>query len=261
LREIGVANSGAKHPYKSICLVAAPESSTLKALKVRADECGPCRRRDFRQLLGHLWTQLKELLVSGPHRVAHAAAEGLGAVGATIAFAGGAVVTAAADAPPTPKPRTPPSQRGRGRGRNRGGRTSDSAGSARGGTPQRRQPDQAIAGSVLFDWATALLIQGGPPAAEDRAKALKALASALQVASAQRRSEFAARMLRAVHQMVEHPATAVGHLPAYIALMQECVGAAKPQHVGALLPDVLDVFVAWALDPATPADVRYGLLS
>jgi hypothetical protein len=178
-------------------------------------------------------------MFSGSQRVGVATAECLGAMGASILACDGATL---------PHPDNPERKKPQ-----RDGRGAPAKGSLRGPT---------YAGLVLPTWAEALLsgtesIYTGAQLSEDQHKLVLRCVKAFLVHCGKEVLPLASmRVARMCQRLLDANQTEARHLQGYLELMKAASAGWNAHEVAQMLPDMLDVLLGWAVDPATPHACR-----
>ena len=225
--------------------------------QLRASLSALPRKQDHKLPLGHLWQVLPPLLCSNFPRISSAAADTLATLGAAIYVATGALVPPAAPAADRGAAAPP-----RGRGARRKGRP-DAAANAQTAANWPDGDGEPVPATAVVTWAEGVLAGGpgpgpdGAPASEDeRARVHTVLTGLVSEGVGAARPALAGHVLRSVQRLLEASATTAAQLPAYLEVLLAAVQAAPPVDTGRLLPDLVDVFLGWALDPACSQPAR-----
>eukprot|EP00892_Ulva_mutabilis_P006372 jgi/Ulvmu1/4106/UM019_0085.1 len=203
-------------------------------------------KKHARSLLGYLWTQVPRLLFAESERVSQAAAICTGALGAAIYHSQGAT------APQRSKPDSKRPQRGR-KSSSVGGQSHRSTGTS---------ASIQLPPTILITWAEGLL--KGQPCPQtgytvldgQRPLVLQALNHCLQNCPAELQPAVALHVMKAMQTLLDSAVTDTRHLPGYLELMHDAVRLAHAADVGKLLPDMIDVFLGWAVDPTSTQACR-----
>lgn len=234
---------------------------------------------------------MQPLIFATQPRIAAAAATCLGALGIAIFTADGAILPVAPLSPSQNPNATPDKQAGKGRGqrRRRGRRggahvsaADDAGGAASPDTPQKPASSagsaapspssartQAVPATHAVSWVVSQLAErvasagtAGPtkPAAPSDAQRqlLLVLTSMVQPEKVAPNAALAACVLRAMHRLLDSDTTTAAQLPALLDVMLAAMQAAAAAEAGKVLPDILDVFLGWALDAGCGQQSRCG---
>jgi hypothetical protein len=149
-------------------------------------------------------------------------------------------------------------------------RVPRSAGSprpGRGGSPRSRADGttEHVPAGAMLAWAIGVLT-GGPCSHTNevtsghRELVLSAVCGMVAPDVGTVRTRLAVHVLHAFHRLMDAFATTAEQLPGYLETMHCVVEACNPSDVGRLLPDIVDVFLGWALDAECSQDSRCGWL-
>lgn len=92
---------------------------------------------------------------------------------------------------------------------------------------------------------------GKPLTAAQHELLLSAVTAFLSSVHTSLRAQAARHVLVMSQRLLDSDKTTAVQLGGYFDLMQAAVAACQPSLVGPLLPDALDLFLGWALDPST----------
>lgn len=205
-----------------------------------------CRKKHARSLLGYLWNQVPKLLLTESERVAEAAATCIGVLGAAIYHSQGASIQQRS------KSESTRSQRGR--------KVSS------GPSPSHRPIGLTqLPSAILITWAEGLLRrQAHPEVAQgisdgQRALVLQALQTFLHSCPADLQPSAALHITKTIQALLDSAMTDTSHLDGYLELMLDAVRFMHDADIGKLLPDMLDLFLGWAVDPSSTQASRCGL--
>ena len=128
---------------------------------------------------------------------------------------------------------------------------------AQAATAPRRLPPLAV-----LTWACALLTgkpcshSGTPATAAERELLLIVLNGHVSADAGAAKARIAPPLLRALQRVLDADATNAAHLPGLLDAMHAAVEACTPGEAGAVLPDIVDVFLGWALDAECSQEAR-----
>lgn len=198
-------------------------------------------------MLGYLWSEVPKLLFVESERVAQAASKCVGALGAAIFHNQGASIP----------------QRGKPENKQRGGRKTGT-----GAVPPHRSGGQAASiqlhATVLLEWATGVLKgESGPHTRhaisdDQRTWVLQALQRFMQCCPAELQPTAALQVMKTIQALLDAPSTAARDLSAYLEVLSEAIRFMRAVDIGTLLPDMIDVFLGWAVDPTSTQPCRCG---
>lgn len=213
------------------------------------NELQECRKKHSRSLLGHLWGEIPKMLFMESERVAQAASICVGALGAAIYHSQGATIQ----------------QRGKSEGKRpqRGGRES-----AAGPGASHRSGGPAVStqlhSTVLLEWAEGIL--KGQPCRHARYKVtdsqhplvLRAIQQFMHCCPAELQPSAALQVTKTIQSLLDSPSTDASHLHAYLEVLLDAIQLMRADETGALLPDIIDVFLGWSVDPSSTQPCRCG---
>jgi hypothetical protein len=209
------------------------------------------RRRPLsKALLGFLWQKIPRLLFSSSERVHRASCACLGALGAAIYSARRAVFVSDPGAKPVRKRAQ------------RGARRAVHSFSERDASAQTAPSTINITPLILLEWAEGLL-SGGKCAftgesltPDERIRVLQSVQAMTVIARPEVEAELSAHVMHFLQNLLDAEVTAICDLAEILNIMLATIVRCKPQAVGKLLPDIVDVFLGWALDPKCSQPLR-----
>ena len=194
-----------------------------------------------------MWKEVPKLLFVGSQRVGWAAAECTGAIGAAILSCQGATL---------PEER----QERDNKKSQRGGRRSAAS------APVKRQTDTSTSYPpfALIRWCESLLkgeectYTGAVVSASERELVLRCMRAFLRHCGSELLPKASIHTVRALLKLLDSPHTHVSYVSAMLDLLREALAGCKPQEGAQVLPDLLDVLLGWAVDPAADQSTRYA---
>lgn len=196
-----------------------------------------------------MWSEFPRLIFAESERVAKAASECLGALGAAIYHSQGATI------PQRGKPDAKRPQRG---GRKPG------PGSGPSQRPGMQNGPTQLHAAILLEWATGILNGESPlpkravMSGTQYTLVMQALQHFVQCCPAELRSSAAFKVMKTIQALLDAPSTKSGHLLSYLEVLLDVAPHAHPTDTGMLLPDMIDVFLGWAVDPSSTQPCRCG---
>jgi hypothetical protein len=201
-----------------------------------------CRRKASKHLLGFMWKEVPKLLFLGSQRLGLAATEFAGAVGAAILSCQGASLPGERQEPHNRKLQ-------------RGGRRSSA--------PVKRNTEvQSYPPFVLVQWCETLLAgaecsyTSGSVSQTERELVLLCFKAFLRHCGSELLPRASIQVVRSLLKLLDSANTEASYVIGLLDVLKEALPDCKPQELAQVLPDVLDVLLGWAVDPATEHSTR-----
>ena len=254
---------------------------------------GAFRRSNSQEGLGRAWAAVEPLIFATQPRIAAAASGCLGALGIAIFTADGALMPIKAPSPAQASSATPEKQAGGGRSarRRRGGQrgaaqvaAADAGGGASPATPHKlpqgsatpaqASPStarlQAVPATHAVSWAVSQLAQAQSSSSDSSSgsqasklvvhkQLVAVVTNMIKPAKAAPSAALAAHILRAMQRLLDADTTTAAQLPAYLDIMLAAMQVSAAADAGPVLPDILDVFLGWALDSSCDQQSRWAM--
>jgi hypothetical protein len=189
-----------------------------------------------------MWNEVPKVLFLGSHRLGLAAAECIGAIGAAILSCQGASLSEERQEPHKRKPQ-------------RGGRRSTA--------PVNRIVEvQSYPPFALVQWCEALLegaecsYTNAVVSQTERELVLLCLRAFLRHCGNALVPRASIQVVRSLLKLLDSPKVRASHVSGLLEALREAVPGCVPQELAQVLPDLLDVLLGWAVDPATESSTR-----
>lgn len=188
-----------------------------------------------------MWKEVPKVLFMGSQRLGLAAAECAGAIGAAILSCQGASLPEERQDKDNRKP-------------HRGGRRSS--------TPVKRHTETSYPPFALLKWCESLLAgsecsyTGAAVSNAEREFVLSCLRAFLRHCGSELVPKASIHVIRSLLKLLDSSHTQASYVSGLLEVTREALSGCKTLELAQVLPDLLDVLLGWAVDPATEYSTR-----